>query len=279
MSEEKEKKFCGICQIKNKHVQTAILPSCEHSFGSKCLNKYWQKKFEEKKYYWPCCPLEECQKQLEGKSLKELMGEEMYKQFFRRCENCKKTANKNVIMKMTNCSHTICNKCLKDNFNKKKCPQENCKEKWGEKITKKYESISTTCVFCLEEFQEEDLTGIKCCNSKSCNKCLKQQINIQIKETNENKSTSICLICVLCGKKLRSYIIENALGEKKYKNYMEKYKKKKYCVVCCKYVSVDSFNELNCSHDVCLKCLKNYIEAGLEKGKKMKNIECPIRKC
>jgi len=69
------------------------------------------------------------------------------------------------------------------------------------------------------------------------------------------------------------------MDEKDYKIYMRKYQKKEKCQICQKFRDASNFDELPCGHQICKKCLENYIQSELEKNIKITEIECPRKDC
>ena len=268
---------CKLCD--KQHATYTNFPNCQHIFGQKCLSKFYQKKFEDYNYYIPKCPFQECKMMLELDRIEDIFGEELYKKYYSKCRLCDLITFQKVLIKMENCHHKFCYKCL-DNMLEKdedKCPLEKCDEKLGKGIKKKCQDIKENCLECGQTFEnEEEIVKLKCCKARFCKKCIMILIKDQIKFFSEERKSKV--FCMICRANLRNYLVEEIIGNHHFSKYMKKFQRKSKCKICQKYRTFENFEDLKCNHKICSKCLNEYIDAEFQ-NKNSKNMMCPYAKC
>ena len=269
------------CLCKTKHVNKINFPGCEHVFGQKCLESSFNEKFEKNELSALYCPVKDCNSllELEKSTLAEILGKEFFKKYFFQCRKCKMLTYSRICVKLSECNHKFCPNCFHEikSAEEKICPVDDCGAELNEKDIKNQKKTKQICMVCQNKVAKEDLNILECCSTKYCHNCLQIELDSQMENfTNKKKNK---FHCFFCRSNLRSYLVEDIFGEKKYKKYMKKYQKKEQCETCLKYREISKFDDLPCQHRICPKCLSGYIHSELEKNIKFRKIECPIKNC
>jgi len=274
---KKNKPNCSLCE--KSHSNIICFPECGHIFGQKCLEKHIKEKFAVNELYVPKCP--ECQKYLALENFEDLFGKELFKKNFAHCRKCDFMSYKKIFMELSQCSHKFCQNCFLEikSGEDRKCFVKKCKEEINEDDIKIYKKNKRRCLLCSKKIPVEDLKILECCSAKYCVECLKKEIDRQLDYLKKFEEKKQKLHCLFCRKNLRSYILEDTMGEKGYKRYMRKYQKKEICEICFKFRALSSFDDLPCNHKICGKCLEGYIQSQLKNNVKIRKIECPAKGC
>ena len=180
-----QKKLCFFCQ--KSHVNKQTLPDCNHKFERFCLIEHFELEFSKNSLYIPSCPLSCCNKTIDPRNLKEILGEKLFHKKYIRCNQCQKLFSNVNSVTLGLCNHNFCFKCFNDIAPTRQCPL--CKKDFSKREKKNFESQMKKCSNCSSE--SEDLPKFDCCSASLCNTCLSKGFSSLL----DNQMPLFCWFC------------------------------------------------------------------------------------